>query len=70
MADTQSKSGGEWFVLCVVIFCMAFAGYIGYELGKYRTRIDAARHGAGEFYCPKPDKEHAEWRWTTIANPK
>jgi hypothetical protein len=50
------------FLLLLFLGCGLWFGWI---IGKHRTRIDAVRNGAGEFYLPDKEAQTPDFRWKT-----
>lgn len=65
MSEESNKQHADWAPLIVVIFVALVSGWLGFELGKHRTRCSAVVAGAGEFYLAKPLDQSPTFRWKT-----
>jgi hypothetical protein len=61
----ENTKGAEWVPLIVVLICIFGGGWLGYELGKHRTRVAAVRAGVAEFYLADPIAQSPDFRWKT-----
>ena len=65
MPNTNKMTGADWLPLIVISIFFLVGIWMGYEIGKYQTRCNAIRAGAGEFYLSGPLDQSPDFRWKT-----
>lgn len=63
--QSNSNNSPDWFIILFLVLAMGAGFWIGFELGKHRTRIAAVRASVAEFYLPERESQTSEFRWKT-----
>ncbi len=61
----EKTNSADWWPLVVILVVALLGGYLGFEIGKHRTRIHAIRAGVGEFYISDKESLNGDFRWKT-----